>query len=952
MPAATAAVHYRTDYRLLLPACTAWAVSAAVLGLDPDRHPALLVAALAATAASPVLLAAKGPRRSIHRLAAAVLLTAAAAATTTVLHTADLHRGPLPALARPPVPPSAAPPAETGQRADSDGDGDGDGRSAAEQPEGERPANPEITVELTVTGDPKQHGSHTRGSSLSRPTLTIPALVTRVRTAPVPRGGPAPPSTATRTPVTLLIRSQEDYPWQRLTPSTGLELRAEVLPERAPAAGGAGGPRTGTAALLVPQGPPRVIAPPNLPQRLAAHLRKGLRDACDHLPPDIRGLLPGLVVGDVSRLPDDLSDAFRATDLGHLVAVSGANLAIVLAVLVGGAPSDPDAPGRGGLAGLLGLSFRTTALLGTALTLAFVTVCRPDPSVLRAAATGLIGLLALATGRPRRGVPALAGAVLILILVDPYLARSYGFLLSALATAGLLVLGPRWTAALRARRWPHHLAAAVGATAAAQAFCSPVTILLAPRVSLVGVPCNLLAEIAVAPATLLGFAALVIAPLWKGAAEFLTDLAALPVGWLVAVARHGAELPGAELAWPAGPFGAVLLVVVIVSLAWAVPPLLAGHRSRSRKTRALVALAVALLLPVVLLRPASVVRLATGWPAPGWRLAMCDIGQGDMTVLPVEPGAAVVVDAGPDPKAADACLRSLGVTRIPVLILTHFHADHVEGTPGVLRGRSVGAIEVTGTAEPAGEQARVLRWAATGGIPVVRAQRGERRTAGAELSWEVLWPASPPGPEAEGPNNSSIAILAALGPPTALLRVALLGDLESPAQAAVLALGAPPHPLSPPPITSPAPTPTPTPTLTSALAPVRLPENDSATGEPTPLYGRRNDPAVRSGEAVVVDRSALRSGPGPPRAGRVDVLKVAHHGSANQDWTLMAALRPRLALISCGAGNPYGHPAPQTVAGLQALGAAVVRTDRSGDIAVLGDSRSMAVAAHPQPVHG
>ncbi|MFB7944982.1 ComEC/Rec2 family competence protein [Kitasatospora phosalacinea] len=923
MPTAPARTHQRTDYRLLLPACTAWAVTAAVLGLGPDRHPALLAVALAAAALSPALLRTKGPRRSLHRLTAAVLLTAAAAAATTVLHTADLHRGPLPALARPPLLPAApAPSTRAGPRAD------GDQRDAAEPAE-EKPANPEIVVELTVTGDPKQHGSHTRGSSLSRPTLTVAALVTRVRTDPVPRSGPAPASIATRTPVALLIRSQEDYPWQQLTPSTELELRAEVLPEQPEAAGGSGrGRRTDSAALLVPQGPPRVIAPPNLPQRLAAHLRAGLRDACDHLPPDTRGLLPGLVVGDVSRLPDDLSDAFRATDLGHLVAVSGANLAIVLAVLVGGAPSEPDTPARGGLAGLLGLSFRTTALLGTVLTLAFVTVCRPDPSVLRAAATGLIGLLALATGRPRRGVPALAGAVLVLILADPYLARSYGFLLSVLATAGLLVLGPRWTAALRARRWPHHLASAVGATAAAQAFCSPVTVLLAPRVSLVGVPCNLLAEIAVAPATLLGFGALAIAPLSKGAAEFLTDLAALPVGWLATVARHGAELPGAELAWPAGLFGSFLLVVVIVSLAWAVPPLLAGRRLRHRRTRTLVVFTVALLLPLVLLRPPAVVRLATGWPAPGWRLAICDIGQGDMTVLPVGPESAVVVDAGPDPKAADACLRSLGVAKVPLLILTHFHADHAEGVPGVLRGRSIGAIEVTSADESDGERSRVLRWAAAGGIPVQRAQRGERRTAGAELTWEVLWPTSPPAADAEGPNNSSIAILAVLGPSAAPLRVALLGDLEPPAQAALLALGAPPRPLS------------------------RAPEEGANTGGPTLVTGEEDGPAASAGRDVAVDRNTARSGPGPPGVGRVDVLKVAHHGSANQDWSLMAALRPRLALISCGVGNPYGHPAPQTVAGLKALGATVVRTDRSGDIAVLGDARTLAVATHPHPGHG
>ncbi|RKE19057.1 ComEC/Rec2 family competence protein [Streptomyces sp. TLI_171] len=934
MPAPPSTVQDRTDYRLLLPAVTAWAVAAAVLSVDPRRHPLLLVAASVAAAAALVLLTPKGPRPSVHRLTAAVLLTAAAATTTTVLHTADLHRGPLPALARPPEPPGReepepAPvpgrPGSTAQQSEperADQPEPGGQEPGGRLPAQEKPANPRVAVELTITGDPKPHGAHAQGTGLSRPTLTISALVTRVRPTPLTPTVRAP-SVATRTPVTLLVRSQDPYQWQQLIPSTELALEAEVLPDRQEDGSAAGGrSRTDTAALLAPQGQPRVLAPPDLPQRLASRLRKGLRDACDHLSSDPRGLLPGLVVGDVSRLPDDLSDAFRATDLGHLVAVSGANLAIILAVLVGGTPTEPDAPARGGLAGVLGLSFRTTALLGTGLTLAFVTICRPDPSVLRAAATGLLGLLALATGRPRQGVPTLAGAVLILVLVDPQLARSYGFLLSALATAGLLILGPRWTAALRARRWPHHLASAVGATAAAQAFCSPVTVLLAPRVSLVGIPCNLLAEVAVAPATLLGFGALAIAPFSAGAARFLADLAAVPVGWLATVARRGAELPGAELAWPAGPYGAVLLVVVIVALAWAVPPLLARHRARRRRTRVLVALTVVVALPLVLLRPPSVVRLATGWPATGWRLAMCDIGQGDMTVLPVEPGTAVVVDAGPDAKSADACLRDLGVTRVPVLILTHFHADHAEGIPGVLRGRAVGAIEVTTLDEPDGERARVLRWAAAGGIPVMRAQRGEQRTAGARLGWQVLWPTATPEPDAAGPNNSSIAILATLGPPATALRVALLGDLEPPAQAAVLHLGA----LGTPPRARPPPD----------------AKSTAARGRGDPAAVPASVPASVPGAVpAVVSAGVPAAGPGV-----VDVLKVAHHGSANQDWSLMASLHPRLALISCGTGNPYGHPAPQTVAGLKALGATVVRTDRSGDIAVLGDARTLAVATH------
>lgn len=68
--------------------------------------------------------------------------------------------------------------------------------------------------------------------------------------------------------------------------------------------------------------------------------------------------------------------------------------------------------------------------------------------------------------------------------------------------------------------------------------------------------------------------------------------------------------------------------------------------------------------------------------------------------------------------------------------------------------------------------------------------------------------------------------------------------------------------------------------------------------------------------------------------GGVDVLKVAHHGSAYQDPELIRRVAPRIALISCGKDNPYGHPAPSTVAALRAEGAVVLRTDRDGALAV------------------
>ncbi|GAA4993315.1 hypothetical protein [Kineococcus glutinatus] len=73
----------------------------------------------------------------------------------------------------------------------------------------------------------------------------------------------------------------------------------------------------------------------------------------------------------------------------------------------------------------------------------------------------------------------------------------------------------------------------------------------------------------------------------------------------------------------------------------------------------------------------------------------------------------------------------------------------------------------------------------------------------------------------------------------------------------------------------------------------------------------------------------------------MDVVKVAHHGSASQEDALYAALRPRVALLEVGAGNDYGHPAPPTLALLQRTGARVLRTDTDGDVLVAGSAAAL-----------
>jgi competence protein ComEC len=77
----------------------------------------------------------------------------------------------------------------------------------------------------------------------------------------------------------------------------------------------------------------------------------------------------------------------------------------------------------------------------------------------------------------------------------------------------------------------------------------------------------------------------------------------------------------------------------------------------------------------------------------------------------------------------------------------------------------------------------------------------------------------------------------------------------------------------------------------------------------------------------------------------VDVLKVAHHGSAYQSSEFLAATDPQIAVFSVGADNDYGHPADSTLQALSRLGTKTYRTDLLGDVAVVVDSEGVAVTS-------
>ena len=505
-------------------------------------------------------------------------------------------------------------------------------------------------------------------------------------------------------------------------------------------------------AALRPRGPPRPVGERSPVRAAAEYLRAGMREAVDPLPGDARALLPALVIGDTSTTPQELTDDMLVTGMSHLSAVSGSNVAVVLAALVG-------------LCRISGCPRRWRPWVAGAGLAFFVVLARPEPSVIRAATMGAIGLLGVLSSRRGAGTPTLCAAVLVLLTVDPWLARSYGFVLSTLATLGLLLFVRPWSAAINAHlpRALHVVGPAVAIPLAAQLVCGPVIVLLQGEVSLIAVVANLVAAPFVAPATVLGVTAALVAVVSTGLATLVGWCGApfaIAIAW---TARISADVPGGSLPWPDGAPGALLLAaltalgILVGPWAW-------------RRSRASPVVAVGL---VVVLTLGAVPSRNFAWPPPGWRLVACDVGQGDGLVLSSGPGRAVLVDVGPEEGGIDGCLRRLGVRTLDAVVLTHFHDDHVGDLAAAIDGREVGRILVTPVADPAWAARAVARIAADRAIPVHSASAGQRLELG-EVTATVWWPARTVA-GGSAANNASIVLHVEVGDVTALL----LGDIEA-----------------------------------------------------------------------------------------------------------------------------------------------------------------------------
>lgn len=280
------------------------------------------------------------------------------------------------------------------------------------------------------------------------------------------------------------------------------------------------------------------------------------RRALERLAPERAGLLVGMALGDTSLLPQELERDFRAAGLTHLMAVSGANLAVVLAAGLW-------------LAGVGGAGRRALAVVGIVLVVLLVVVTRWEPSVLRAGVMAGLVLLGVASGRGPGGRRALCLAVVVLLLADPGLAGALGFQLSVAATAGVLWLGPATARALP-DRIPERVRKGVGMTLGAQAAAMPVLALVFGSVSLAGLPANLLGLPLAGGPMLLGVVAAATAPVAPWVANLACRLADPFLIALIAVARWAAGLPGGSvtLAGPARAVPAAVVGLGLLAVAW------------------------------------------------------------------------------------------------------------------------------------------------------------------------------------------------------------------------------------------------------------------------------------------------------------------------------------------------------------------------------------------------
>lgn len=282
-------------------------------------------------------------------------------------------------------------------------------------------------------------------------------------------------------------------------------------------------------------------------ERAANRVRGMIRKGAEVLEPERSALFTGLVYGDDSSQPPEMTANFRASGLAHLTAVSGQNVVYLLA-----------------MAGPVLARTRRPVRIGCTVVLLvwFAIMTRLEPSVVRAVFMAGTSTLLAGIGGPVSSWVALCATVGVASLVDPFLVWSVGWWLSVAGCAGLIVATPPITQLFV--RFPPWLSSWVAPTIAAQTGVLGVIVGVFGWPSAMSVPCNLLAAPVAGLVMLIGLPTAIVSGLLP---ESLGHIVMWPVGWGVAwveaIAAVGARID------PPDVVDVVVSLALVCFTAWA-----------------------------------------------------------------------------------------------------------------------------------------------------------------------------------------------------------------------------------------------------------------------------------------------------------------------------------------------------------------------------------------------
>lgn len=631
-----------------------------------------------------------------------------------------------------------------------------------------------------------------------------------------------------------------------------------------------------------------------------------LREAAkDHLSrgPDARinEVLQGVIMGDTVGIDDGWMEAFRRSGTAHMLSVSGLHVACLAAIMIS-------------IAGFARLSRRAGLVLAAVAGLLMIPFVGPSPPIIRAAAMMVVVLGGRLVGRRRDQWQGLAVAALVVLAINPFAVFDVGFQLSFSAFAGMIGLVRPLERVFR--RLPEAVGASLAVSVAASLGTAPVSLVVFGRTSLISPLANLLVVPTLGAVTGLGMASVILGFAWSGLSLALDTLASVPMMWAVLVSTFCARAPvlGAEylgmvlggsiaaaLALPAGlalcgdqvvqAFGGRILGTARLA-AW-----LRGRRPRDRRWAAVLACVVVLSAGALgaAAYPAGAAGVRTaeyllgdkGWPAQA-EVRVLDVGQGTAVLVRTPDHHAALFDAGPAGSGLAGQLRSLGVKRLDLVVISHPHADHfaglLEAADSVEVGMLVDRTQVStgtgaGSSDSAGRGTTAASARYSSGGSEAR-QYLELRALLAEKGCRIVQ-------AVDGASLSFYGVAVKFHAPS---RPLTLTDSEEP--------------------------------WGEGRSPPTGDELNAGSIVVALVAGTARFVLPGDAEASVLERYRL-----PP----TDVLVVGHHGSRGAvSKALLDVLRPELAVIPVGEDNSFGHPNEETLAILADAEETVLRTDRSG----------------------